>query len=110
MWGVFLDHDVLFKIKAGGKTQILVGGAGVAVDATVFATTVNVDASVESYIGTIVVGDDRFGFVPEIDRAVRFGIVVERIGFQLSFGIEMNWFKSIGGIATGTSVMHEVKL
>ncbi|MEC9241960.1 MAG: hypothetical protein VYA48_04820, partial [Gemmatimonadota bacterium] len=57
--GVLLDEDTGFEIEAGGESEVLVGGAGVAVDAAVFTTSVWIDAEAKTHVGTVVLGQDR---------------------------------------------------
>ena len=72
--GVRLDHDRRFKIDPGGEAQVLVGGAGIAVDAAVFASPVRVQAECERDIRAVVPYEDRPGAVLEVacrDRSRR---------------------------------------
>ena len=84
---VFLDHDFGFEIEAGGEAEILVEGAGVAVDAAVLAAAIGIDAGFETDIGTVVVSDDRAGAVFEklsARRGIFFRIPI-RIRFEMKF-------------------------
>src|SRR5205823_2332546 len=58
-------HDFTLEIQSGRKTEILVERSRVAVDATVFATAIGIDAGLEADVRTVVVRDNRAGAIAE---------------------------------------------
>src|SRR5207253_870117 len=69
--GVFLDHDAGLEVETGREAEVLVGGTGETVDATVLTTAVRIDAGLESDVGTVVVGDDGPHRIAEKNRLRR---------------------------------------
>ena len=87
--------------------------AGIAIDAAVLAAPVGIDAGVETDIGTVVEGDDRFGFIPVImgDRRVQF--LFEQVRIRNDF----DFLETIGGVGVraaspdhGIRMIHEKRV
>jgi ABC-type thiamin/hydroxymethylpyrimidine transport system permease subunit len=57
---ILLDHDLGLEIQAGGKTEIFMRRPGVAINTTMLAAAVRIDAGIEADVGTIVKSDERF--------------------------------------------------
>src|SRR5207253_1065912 len=54
---VFLDEDLRLEVQAGGEAEVFMIGPRVAIDATVLAAAVRIDAGVEADVGAVVGGD-----------------------------------------------------
>ena len=65
--GILFYENLCFEIKPRGEPQVFVRGPCVAVNASVLASPVGIDARVKGNIGTLVVGDYGFRPVPVVN-------------------------------------------
>jgi hypothetical protein len=64
--GVLLDQDLGLEVKTGVVPEELVGRPGIAIAATVGASTIWVDAIPEPHVGAVILGDNALGTVRDI--------------------------------------------
>src|SRR5206468_11242402 len=95
----------------GGQTEILMSGPGIAVDATVLAAAVRIDAGFKADIGAVVIGNDGATSVFQELRGWRgrgiipFPTLVRRRRI-IRIGFVADGLKSVGGIFRCPSAMN----
>ena len=93
--GVFLHHNAALEIDSGGEAEIFVRRSRVAINATVLAAAIRIDARLEADIRTVVVGDDCPGEITQINRAAGRPI---RIVLIFRIGLEVESLEAVGRI------------
>ena len=97
-------HDLGFEIEAAAPAKILVGGAGEAVGATVFAAAVGIETHGERDVGAVVFREQGFGAIDEeLGARVRVrGVGAIRVGGErgevVGVGREEERFETVGRI------------
>ena len=87
-------HDFGFKVQPGREPQILMEWPGVAIDASVFAAAIGIDACVEPNIGAVVVSDYGLRLVVEELRCGR-GVI---FGVPIGVAFQFELLESVGRI------------
>lgn len=96
------DKDDAFKIQAGRESEELVRWPRIAVDASVFATSIRIDSGAKADVRAVVVGNERCRMVFEVsglDGRILFWIPISRFWFQA------DWLEAIGRIFASSSTL-----
>src|SRR5436190_547640 len=96
---MLLHHDLALEIKPRRETQILVRRSGVAIDATVFATAIRINARAKAHVGTLVVGNDSTRAVAE--ELCRRRRIFLRVPIRIA--LEMDLLEPVGRIGGRTT-------
>lgn len=75
-------QDLALEIQTRREAQVFVRRTSKAINASMTASPVRVDAGVEADVRTVVAGDDRTGDVTQVDR-LRAGLLVRLSGLRL---------------------------